>query len=54
VKVCSSAAEDIAALEYRIKSVKAHSVDVATADENCFRDFESELIKDLAGLRTLY
>jgi hypothetical protein len=54
VKVRSSAAEDIAALEARIWSIEAHSMDVATASEKHLRDLESDLIKDLAGLRSLY
>jgi hypothetical protein len=54
VKVCSSAAEDIAALESRIRSTEAHSVEVAAAGEKRLIEFEGELIKDLPGLRKLY
>jgi hypothetical protein len=54
VKVCSSNAEDIAALEAKLRSAEAHSVDVAAPGEKCLKDFESEVIKDLVGLRTLY
>jgi BMFP domain-containing protein YqiC len=39
-KVRSSAAEDIAALEARIRSAEAHSVDVAATSEKCLRDFD--------------
>jgi hypothetical protein len=41
-------------MEARIKSVEAHTMDEAAAGEKCLRDFENELIKDLAELRALY
>jgi hypothetical protein len=54
MKVHSSDAEDIAIPEEMIRSTEAHSVDVATTSEKHLRDFESKLIKDLAGLHALY
>jgi hypothetical protein len=53
-KAHASAAENNAAMEARIKSVEAHTMDEAAAGEKCLRDFENELIKDLAELRALY
>jgi hypothetical protein len=53
-KAHASATEDVAALEARVKSVEAHTMDVAAASEKHLSDFENELIKDLAELRTLY
>jgi hypothetical protein len=50
-KVRSSTAEDIAALESRIRTTEAHSVEVATDGKKHLSDFEGELIKDLPGLR---
>jgi hypothetical protein len=54
MKVHSNAAEDFTALKVKIRSVDAHSVNVAAVGEKCLRDFESELIKDLVGLRAFY
>jgi hypothetical protein len=54
VKVHADAAEDIAAIETKIKSTEAHNVDITAIREKCLRDFENELIKDLAGLHALY
>jgi hypothetical protein len=54
VKVRADAAEDIAALETKIKSAEAHSMDVVATGERHLRDFEHELVKDLAGLCALY
>jgi hypothetical protein len=53
-KVRSSAEEGIAGLEAKIRSVKDHNVDLASAGEKCLMDFESELIKDLVELCALY
>jgi hypothetical protein len=54
VKVRSAVVEDITTLETKVRSVDAHSVDVAAAGEKCLKDFEGELIKDLVELRGLY
>jgi predicted nucleic acid-binding Zn-ribbon protein len=53
-KARTSVTEDITALEARIKSIEAHTMDVAAAVEKCVSDFETELIKDLAELHALY
>jgi hypothetical protein len=53
-KTHASTAEDIAALETRIKSTKTRTVDVAAAGKKCLCDFENELIKDRAELHALY
>jgi hypothetical protein len=53
-KVHSSAAEDIAALESRIRSTEAHNMEAAATNKKCLSDFEGELIEDLPGLRALY
>jgi hypothetical protein len=47
-------AEDVTALETKIEFAEAHIVDVAAAGEKCLKDFEDELVEDLAGLRALY
>jgi hypothetical protein len=47
-------AADVVALGTKIKSVEAHCMDVATAGEKHLKDFEDEVIEDLAGLRKLY
>jgi hypothetical protein len=47
-------AKNIAALEAKIRSADAHSMDVAAASEKCFRNFEKELIKDLEELCVLF
>jgi hypothetical protein len=44
VKVRADAAEDIAALETKIKSAEAHSMDVVATGERHLRDFEHELV----------
>jgi hypothetical protein len=54
VRVCSSAVKDIAALESRIRSVMAYSMEVAATGKKRLSDFEGELIGDLAELCTLY
>jgi hypothetical protein len=54
MKAHASPTEGISVLEVRIKSVKAHSVDVAAAGKKCLSDFERELIKDMAKLCALY
>jgi hypothetical protein len=53
-KVRAAAATDVVALETKIESAKAQCVDVAAAREKRLKDFEDELIKDLAGLHILY
>jgi hypothetical protein len=53
-KVRTDAAEDIAALGAKLKSTEAHNMDIAAAGEKHLKDFENELVKDLAGLRALY
>jgi hypothetical protein len=53
-RVRSSVAEDIAALESRIRFAEAHSVEVAAVGEKCLSNFDGELIEDLAGMRALY
>jgi hypothetical protein len=50
----SDAQKKVADLEARVRVVEAHSVDVAATDEKRLKDFEGELIQDLAELRTLY
>jgi uncharacterized protein YydD (DUF2326 family) len=47
-KVRASTTEDIAALEAKIRSAKAHATDVAVTSEKCLYYFETELLKDLA------
>jgi hypothetical protein len=54
VKIRSAVVEDITTLEAKVRSADAHSVDVAAAGEKRLKDFEGELIKDLAELRRLY
>jgi BMFP domain-containing protein YqiC len=53
-KVSTATAEDVAALKMKIEYVEAHIVDVTTAGENRLKDFEDELVKDLAELHKLY
>jgi hypothetical protein len=53
-RVRSSVAEDIAALESRIRFAEAHSMEVATVGEKCLSNFDGELIEDLAGMCALY
>jgi hypothetical protein len=53
-KVHSSVVEDVAALESRIRSAKAHSVEIATAGEKRLSDFEGELVKAVAGPCAFY
>jgi hypothetical protein len=43
-----------AALEIRIRSAEANAMGVVATGEKRFCDFEKELLKDLAELRTLY
>jgi hypothetical protein len=54
VEVRSVAERRTADLEVKIRSTEAHSVDVIIADEKRLRDFDSEVIGDLAELRALY
>jgi hypothetical protein len=54
VKVRANATKDIAALETKIMSVEAHSVDATDAGEKRLRDFETKLVEDLVGLHALY
>jgi hypothetical protein len=51
---CDDAKKEVADLEMRVKSAEAHSVDVAASSEECLRDFEDGLVRDLAELRALY
>jgi hypothetical protein len=53
-EVRSDTKKQIADLEVKVKSAKAHSVDVAAAGERHLKDFEDELIRDLAELHALY
>jgi hypothetical protein len=54
VEVLSTAKKQIVDLEVKIESAKAHSTDVAATGEKHFKDFEDELVRDLAELHTLY
>jgi hypothetical protein len=54
VEVRSDAKKKVADLEMRVKSIKAHSIDIAAAGEEHLRDVEDELICDLAELHALY
>jgi hypothetical protein len=53
-EVSSDTKKQIADLEVKVKSAEAHSVDVAAFGERHLKDFEDELIRDLAELRALY
>jgi hypothetical protein len=53
-KARSDYAMSIASLEAKIKSAKAHTMDVAAVGERRLNDFEAELLRDLAGLQRLY
>jgi hypothetical protein len=53
-KARASSVEKNAALEIRIRSAEANAMGVVATDEKRFCDFEKELLKDLAELRTLY
>jgi hypothetical protein len=53
-KVCTAAVVDVAALETKIESAEAHSMDVAAAGKKHLKDFEDEFVKDLVGLSPLY
>jgi hypothetical protein len=50
----SGAKKHIAYLEAKVKSAEANIADVAATDEKRLKDFEDELVNDLAELRTLY
>jgi hypothetical protein len=54
VEVRSGSKEQIADLEAKVEFAEAHSTDVAAAGEKHLKDFEDELVRDLAELRTLY
>jgi hypothetical protein len=54
MEVRSSTEKQITDLEAEVKSAEAHSTDVAGAGEKHLKDFEDELVHDLAELRTLY
>jgi hypothetical protein len=54
VEARASITKDVAALEMRIKSTRAHALDVAAGGEKRLADFEKELIKDLADMCVLY
>jgi SMC interacting uncharacterized protein involved in chromosome segregation len=45
-----ASAASIAALEAKIKTIEAHSAEVAAASDKCLSDFEAELTGDLTGL----
>jgi hypothetical protein len=53
-KVRVDAAENIAALEAKLKSAELHSVDVAADGEKHLKGLERELINDLKKLHALY
>jgi hypothetical protein len=53
-KVCSDTTVSIAALEAKVKSAETYSAEVAAASNKRSSDFETELTRDLAGLRKLY
>jgi hypothetical protein len=53
-KARSDCVVSIASLEAKIKSAKAHAMDVAAAGERRLNDFEAELLRDLVGLQRLY
>jgi SMC interacting uncharacterized protein involved in chromosome segregation len=53
-KVHSDSTASIAALEAKVKYAKTYNTEVAAASNKRLSDFETELIKDLAGLRKLY
>jgi hypothetical protein len=52
--VRSGAKKQIVDLEAKVKSAKAHSTDVAAADEKHLKDFEDDPVRDMAELHTLY
>jgi hypothetical protein len=54
MKARSSPAEDIAALDAKIRSAEAHAVDLAVAGEKRLNDYEKEFVKDMGELRILY
>jgi SMC interacting uncharacterized protein involved in chromosome segregation len=49
-----ASAASIAALEAKIKTIEAHSAEVAAASDKCLSDFEAELTGDLTGLQKVY
>jgi hypothetical protein len=53
-EVHSNAEKRTINLESKVKSAKAHSVEVAATDEKWLRDFEGGLVRDLEELRELY
>jgi hypothetical protein len=53
-KVHSDSTASIAALEAKVKSLETYNVEVATASNKCSSNLETELTRDLAGLRRLY
>jgi hypothetical protein len=53
-KVRVDAAENIAALEAKLKSAEVHSVDVAADGEKRLKGFERELVNGLEKLHALY
>jgi hypothetical protein len=54
VQICSNADKRIANLEAKVKSAKAHSIEIVTKDDNNLRDFKSGLVRKLEGLRKMY
>jgi hypothetical protein len=51
-EVCSRAKKQIADLEVKVESAEGHSAEVAAAGEKRLKDFDDEVICDLAELRT--
>jgi hypothetical protein len=52
--VHSDAKKQIVDLEAKVELADAHNVDVAAVGERHLKDFEDEIIRDLAELRALY
>jgi hypothetical protein len=50
VEVCSDTEKIIAALEVKVRSAEAHSINVATAGKNQLSDFETRLVLRPGGL----
>jgi hypothetical protein len=53
-EVCSDAKKQIADLEAKVESAETDSINVAAAGERRLKNFEDELIRDLAELCVLY
>jgi hypothetical protein len=50
----SDAEKRVVILEAKVRSVKAHIIDVASAGEKCLREFEGGLVQKLGELHGLY